>query len=198
MHDHEPERVQPATDERPDQLADRDVARRQGRRQDRRERLVVVELEEEVERALVDRALHRRSSRATPAQRTAGTGSRLATGPRDRADQRAEAEPDAEQIEERLEEARQHARASRACRRTGSARPAAGIAGSRSGRPRSAARRSSAHQLRADSPDREQRPDDDEPDQDGEVRGQGPATSGRRRACRATGRAPTPRRGTAA
>ena len=41
-HDHEADRVEAAADQRPDQLADRDVARRERGRQDRVERLVVV------------------------------------------------------------------------------------------------------------------------------------------------------------
>ena len=112
-HADEADRVQAAADERPDELAEGDVARRERRRQDRREGLVVVELEEEVERALVDRAVHRRAREQRRCDERL-VGDRLAAGARDRADQRADPEADPEQVEERLEEARQIT--SQACR----------------------------------------------------------------------------------
>ena len=104
--DHEPDRVQPAADQRPGQLADGHVAGRQRRRQDRREGLVVVELEEEVERALADRPVHRRA-RQQRRRHEQLVRDGLAARARDVADQRPQPEADREQVEQRLEEARQ-------------------------------------------------------------------------------------------
>jgi hypothetical protein len=85
--DEEADSVEAAADQRPDQLADRDVARRERCRQDRDEGLVVVQLEEEVERALVDRPVHRRAGKQRRRDEQL-VRDLLATRPCDRADKR--------------------------------------------------------------------------------------------------------------
>ena len=101
-----------------------------GVRQDRRERLVVVELEEEVERALVDRPVHRRArqQRRRDEQLVAD---RLAARPRDGADERAEPEPDRRAGRTAARRSPTAGPASRACRRTGCARSGGATGGCR-------------------------------------------------------------------
>ena len=102
-HDHEPERVQRRPDHRPADLPQRHVARPERRREHRVVRLLVVELEEHVERGLGDRAVHRcrGEQRRRHEQRVRD---RHAVRTRDVADQPADAQPDREQVEQRLEE----------------------------------------------------------------------------------------------
>ena len=152
------------------------------------EGLVVVELEEEVERALGDRAVHRRrgEQRRRDEQRRTGSAGRPARRRRRRA-ARARTRSTAGRTAARRSPRR--ARASRACRRAGCARSCAAPAGCRT-RTSGVIRRavaviaSALHQPGFDRADREQRADDGDRREDRDVdRRPGPAS---RRSCRAS------------
>ena len=101
---HETDRVQLPSDERPDDLSECDVADPERGGQYGVVDLLVVELEEDVERAVVDRAVHRRGSqqRRRDEHRVRNIPS---VGPRNLADEDTQPEAHREQVEQRLEEA---------------------------------------------------------------------------------------------
>ena len=176
---------------------DRDVARRQRRRQDRREGLVVVELEEEVERALADRPVHRGAGQQRRRDEQL-VRDRLAARARDRPDERAEPEADREQVEQRLEEARQDDEPAVLVDVQVALDQAQRAAARRSAGRWSAGRRSSAHQLGRDQSGR-RRTSRRRRTRGGSPGGRARAgSSARRRSSRATARGPARRRATAA
>ena len=102
-HDHhERDRVQAAADQRPADLAERDVARAHRRGQRGVVELRVLQPEEHVEGGVEDRAVHRRGGQQRRGHE-AGEPHRLAARAGHGADQLAQADPDGQQVEQRLE-----------------------------------------------------------------------------------------------
>ena len=127
--------------QRVEDLAERDIERPERCREHPLVELAVVELEEDVPRRVVDRAVHRRD-REQGGGDERGVRDLDAGGGLHVADQRAEADAHRREVEDRLEEARQHhhpARracgdAGRAARRPGGCPPRARARRRRAGR----------------------------------------------------------------
>ncbi len=99
QHDGEADGVERAAHQSPGHLADRDIGHPERRGEDGVVRLGVLQLEEHVERALVDGAVHRRRrEQRRRHERRVGDALHVADEP-------AQPEADADQVEERLEEA---------------------------------------------------------------------------------------------
>ena len=94
-----------AADQRPQQLAARDVADAERRREHRVEGVRVLELEEEVERGVEHRAVHRRR-RQQPGRDELVVRDQLAAGPGTSPTSAADADADRQQEQQRLDAAR--------------------------------------------------------------------------------------------
>jgi hypothetical protein len=116
-HDEERAGVERATQQCPPNLAGRDVHRCHRGRQDRVVELVVLQLEEDVERRVIERAVHGARGQHRRCDE-GGIADQLAAGQLDVADQPGDPDSDGQKVEQRFEDAgEQHdpARAIDAC-----------------------------------------------------------------------------------